>query len=394
MASPQEQSHVSTAEIASAVEASSVPEQVIDFNEIFGRYIKSAQKVWAHDRSKTSGASETFDCLRYVWFEKRGAEFGFKKPAPATPESWGAMERGNIIENAYVVPGLRAGLPESMTLLLAGTDQQTLVVGRNSATPDGLITGLKPGPLLIRGGEHEIYIPDIKSNCIVLEIKSIDPRAILREERAKHHAQTQIQIGLIRETTEWKPVFSIILYVDASFLDKFTPFVAEYDEKIYAEAKQRANGIWEITDPMMVVPEGRFSGRCDTCPWKGPCTKTTIEAIPTNEFNDNPAVVEEMDPLIENYFKLKKESEDTAAAYEEAKENVKACLRDHDVKRLEGDTWKVSYGPVKGKETYDIAAMRAAGIDVEKYVKTGEGHDRIYVTDKTKPRKKKGSASK
>lgn len=366
-------------------------EQVIDFGEIFGRYIASIKKVWAHDRSKTVGASEAFDCLRYVWFEKRGGEFGFKKPVPLVPESWGAMERGNVIENAYVVPGLLAGLPESMGLEFAGTDQQTLVLGRNSATPDGLVTGLKPGPLTVRGGDQEIYIPDIKADCIVLEIKSIDPRAILLEERAKHHGQTQIQIGLIRELTPWKPVFSIILYVDASFLDKFTPFVAEFNEGVYAEAKVRAQGVWEVNDPMLVVPEGRFSGRCDTCPWKSPCTQTTLAAIPTNEVTDDPTAVEEMDPLVQRYFELKKETETLTEEYERAKEAIKECLQDKSVRRLTGSTWKVSWGPVKGKETIDIAAMRADGIDLAKYTNTGDGHDRIYVTPtlEKKPRKKK-----
>jgi hypothetical protein len=43
---------------------------------------------------------------------------------------------------------------------------------------------------------------------------------------------------------------------------------------------------------------------------------------------------------------------------------------------------KVSISWVKGRKTYDIEAMRAAGIDVEDFTKEGEGHDRLSISEK------------
>ena len=42
----------------------------IDIKAIFDSYYESRQKTWAHDRSKTVGASEVFGCVRKGWFEK------------------------------------------------------------------------------------------------------------------------------------------------------------------------------------------------------------------------------------------------------------------------------------------------------------------------------------
>lgn len=366
----------------------STPEQVIDFDAIFARYMAVNKKVWAHDRSQTLGASENFSCLRQGWFNKFGSLKGYKPDEEADSKPFGAMERGNIIENHYLVPGIRAGLPEGMRLEMAGDDQQTLVVGRTSSTPDGLITGLRPGPLRVVGGDQDILIPDVRANCVVTEFKSIDPRATLVEERAKHHGQTQIQIGTIRETTKWRPFYSIILYVDASFIDRFTPFVVEFDEAIYAAAKQRAESLWTVDDPMMVVPEGRFSGACNTCPWKTACMSTTLASIPKFEEPSNPEALAAVSPLVVEYFKRSKEKEEAEKAYAEAQERVKEVLLDHGTKKLVGDAWSVSWGPVKGKEVLDTAAMKADGIDLSKYTRRGLGHDRLYVNPKVAKTKK------
>lgn len=363
-------------------------EQVLDFDAIFARYMAGNKKVWAHDRSQSLGASENFDCLRKGWFGKFGVLKGYAPDEDQTAKPFGAMERGNILENHYLVPGIRAGLPEGMKLELAGDDQQTLVIGRVSATPDGLITGLRPGPLRVIGGDQDILIPDIRSNCVVIEFKSIDPRATLVEERAKHHGQTQIQIGTIQDETEWRPFYSIILYVDASFIDRFTPFVVAFDEAMYAAAKKRAADLWTVDDPMMVVPEGRFSGACSTCPWKTACMSATLASIPKYEEPSNPEALAAVEPLVAEVFKWKKESEDAETKYKEAQERVKEALLDHGTKKLSADAWNVSWGPVQGKEVLDTAAMEAAGIDLSKYKRRGQGHDRLYITPKVKKTKK------
>lgn len=107
----------------------------LNIDEMFENYMKSNHKTWAHDRSKSVGASEVFSCIRQNWFKKRGKEFGIG-PDDEYIERWGATERGNIIENHYVVPALTTQLPSGVNLLYAGGDQITLINGRTSATPD------------------------------------------------------------------------------------------------------------------------------------------------------------------------------------------------------------------------------------------------------------------
>lgn len=360
--------------------------QTIDFDELFSLYMAENQKVWEHDRRSTLGASEVFDCLRKGWYEKRGTEFSIE-PDEDYDDDYGAMERGNLIENYFAVPALRLALPKLPTLppgvkiLLSGSDQKTVVLDRNSATPDGLIFGLTSGPLCVRGGGQDIYIPDIKSNCIVLELKSVDPRAVLLEERVKHHNQTQVQLGLIREVTPYKPVYAIVLYIDASFLSKVTPFVVEFKESIYVEAKQRAADVWRVSDPMMVTPEGRFSDACKHCRWRGPCGSTTIASIP-NKLNkpQSPKAIQEMDPLARAYLDAKATFEVAETELKKRAEAIKESLLDNKVSQLAGATWKVTWFPVKGKLSLDREAVKAAGIDLEPFMKEGNGHEQLRVT--------------
>lgn len=361
------------------------------------------QKSWAHDRSSTVGASEVWDCLRKVWYEKRHVEFNIQPDEK--DEDWGAMERGNLIENHFIVPGLRLALPkiktlpEGITFLMAGDDQKTIVLGKNSATPDGLIKGLTPGPLTIRGGSQEIHIPDIKSDCICLEIKSIDPRATLLEEKAKHRGQTQVQLGLIREMTEYKPYFSIVLYVDASFLSNLTPFVVEFDENQYAVAKERAMAVYDITDPLMIVPEGRFVGACETCRWRGPCGTSQISAIPTKtkQASGDPVALAATDPLVQDYLAAKRAYENAEIALEVAKERVKESMMDHKVSSLAGPNWKATWYSVKGAKRLDQKKL-AEDIDLTPYMKEGFPNDQLRITERleetsTKPKKTKAKTA-
>ena len=95
---------------------------------------KNAHKWDHHDRSTTLGASEVFHCLRQSVYKKSGI--------PQDPEhvdNVGAMERGNLIEQHWIVPALLGNLPDTVKLLWAGDDQRTLVEDRISATPDGLL---------------------------------------------------------------------------------------------------------------------------------------------------------------------------------------------------------------------------------------------------------------
>lgn len=374
---------------------------VLDFDVAFDMFMAANEKTWAHDRSQTVGASEVWACLRQLWYDKRAKEFGIE-PNEGSEDSgsWGAMKRGDLIENYHVVPALRLALPKmpdlpaGVELLFAGDDQKTIVLGKNSATPDGLIKGLKPGPLWIKGGKQEIYIEDIDSDCIVLEIKSIDPRATLLEEKARHHHQAQMQLGLIREMTPYKPKFAVALYIDASFLTT-TPFVVEFDENAYRTGKQRALDIYAVNDPLMIVPEGRFRGDCSNCKWSSACGTATLGAIPEKKSKATPEAIEATDPLVQDFLAAKKAYADAELRVEEAKERIKEAMMDFKVSSMAGGNWKATWFSVKGRTKLNTAKMEEDGIDLSKYQEEGPAHDQLRVTEHLpdkpkKPRKTKG----
>lgn len=355
---------------------------VIDLKAVFDAYMASNQKTWVHDRKTTIGASEAFNCLRQLVFEKRHDEFDVQ-PDEDYVERWGATERGNLIENYFVVPAM-AHLPPELKFELGGEEQVTQVLSRNSATPDGLITGVPDGPVEIRYGEHVYLLPEVTTGCIGMEIKSIDPRAILEEERTKHHFQSQIGIGMIRETTQWRPEYWIILYVDAAWLDHITPFIVTYDPAIFDIAKQRASKVWTFNDPLNATPEGKIDGGCKYCRWKKACGQAVVDQLSNFKkvSEDDPVLVASAQPLIDEVIAAKADAEAATIRHNNAVQNLKDWLAENRTKKLGSENWSVSWYTNKGKKSLDQNAMRADGIDIEKYETQGAPYDVLRVIDR------------
>lgn len=364
----------------------------LDFDAIFDQFIAANQKVWAHDRSTTLGASEVFSCIRKAWFDKRGKEHGYE-PDVDYVEDWGALTRGNLIENHHVVPAIKDHMPDNTVVLFTGDDQKTLAIKRASATPDGLITGLpKNGKVRIKAGRQDFTIDNIESDCIVLEIKSIDPRATLNEERRKHNGQTHMQLGLFNELTEHKPVYSIVLYIDASFLSNVTPFIVKFDPEVYATGKMRSEIPWQCEDPAELTPEGVFDNDCEYCKWRGACGAASVSAIPRHK--DSEADVtdetrEKMGGLVSAFDKAKKDYTEAEKQVELAREAIKGFLMTTNRRKISSDDWTVTWYSQKGKTTYSTKAMLEDGMDLTKYEKVGSEFDTLRVMPKAKTKKDK-----
>src|SRR5262249_27628317 len=157
----------------------------------------------AHNRSRTVGASEIAQCARRVFFKKNGtaADPGYK-------DTWGAVTRGSVFENEFWKPAMRRAFGDR--LHLAGGQQKTFVDGRLSATPDGLVTGLA------RNALKHLGICDIGPDCVLVECKTIDAREQLTSAKPEHVFQVNVQLGLVRSKTQWKPNYAVISYTDAS----------------------------------------------------------------------------------------------------------------------------------------------------------------------------------
>lgn len=342
----------------------------ISIKECLARYAAGLQKEWQHDRLNTVGASEIGQCLRKTWFAKHEApqDEGYE-------ETKGAALRGNMIEQHYWVPGLRAALPEGVELLYAGDDQRTLVDGYLSATTDGLLVGVERDALTWLG------VPDTGADCINLDSKSIDPRVNLTSEKAEHSFQVQTQMGLIRHATNHRPEYSILSYVDASFWNEVSEFAVQFDPKIYEAAKARARQVMTSEDPLTLPPEGKIAGgnECKYCAWASHCAHVTVAGIPKGEITLSETAVGILQNF-RNIERLRAERKELAEKeHAEIRETIKEFLRVHKARRFSAEDWSISWSSVKGRETIDLKAAEAAGVDLSPFKKLGDPSERLSV---------------
>ncbi|MBT8410214.1 MAG: hypothetical protein KJP02_00260 [Octadecabacter sp.] len=356
-------------------------EYVLDLGEMFDAYAAERNRSWGHDRSQTVGASEVFTCLRQVWFDKLGKEHGHEPDADYV-DRWGATLRGSIIEDHFVVPAIAGHLPKGLEASHYGDDQVTFRIGRSSATPDCLITGFPEGcQVVVKYGETEVVIEDIKSDCLVLEVKSLNPMIELFDEKTVHKGQAITQMGHFKENTKYDPHYAIIIYINASWLDDIDPFVVEYDENVYANAKQRSQDVFEVTDPNEILPEGKMDGQCTYCRWRAACGTAIISSIPELDVGDVDTELREYMNEVVDEYKLAKEAEEKATyAKKKAQENLKELLTEAQVRKVkEEGSWSISWSKIAGRKTFDKKAAEADGMDLSPYMKEGNPYDVLRV---------------
>jgi hypothetical protein len=337
---------------------------------ILSEYATSSNKVFAHDRNNTVGASDVGACLRKTWFAKNETPHD-----PGYIDRYGARLRGNLIEDFYVVPALRQAYGDRFHI--GGDQQSTVVDGYLSATPDGVIVGVERDCLA------DLGVPDIgDSSCIAIEIKSIDPRAELNDRaRPQHTFQTQVQMGLLRAHTPYRPDYALICYVDASFLDECAEFPVAFDPSIFAAAHYRAEAIMVATDPQELWPEGKLAGgaECRFCPYASHCAAVTVSGIPREEHPLGDNVMAEFKALHDRERQASTQVDVDGNLLSIIRQEIKDLLRTNGVRRVHGDGWSIEWSPVKGRQTLDIKAVEAAGIDLSEYRKEGQAGDRLVV---------------
>jgi hypothetical protein len=330
-------------------------------------YALKTNKEFTHDRTKTVGASEIGLCERRVWFAKHTPR--------ATPiretGSWGASFRGSMIEDTVWAPAIRATYGDKV--LFIGKDQRTLTSGYLSATPDGLLTDTNP--------LKEFGILRGRGNCVLLESKTIDPRSILREAKAENRYQVQVQMGLVRETTKFKPNYAIISYINASFWDEVDEFIEKFDPKIYKVAKERAERIITAKSMDDMRPEGTFTGgsECQYCPFRKQCYER-LGRVPEEDNTLDKQYVAQIEDQCREIVALEDQIKALASSVEEKKYELKEDLRKKNVRRVPD---VVTWSTVKAAVRFDNKAIReaaqAAGVDVDSLKVVGEPTDRLQI---------------
>jgi hypothetical protein len=346
--------------------------------QILAAYAMSSARTFV-DREQTVGASEVGQCARRVYYEKMHGDphYGAERDSDFV-DTWGARLRGTAYEEKLWFPAMSAKFGNK--LRYAGPDQCTLVSGYLSATPDGLLID-QPRDLLAHLG-----IPDIgASGELVVEAKTIDPRARLDHAKAEHAYQTQVQIGLLRELTSHRPQFALISYADASFWDEVTEFVIAFHETIYVNAKARADRIMLAADARELEPEGWIAGgkERNRCPFTRACgQERTAVPYDTDEKAD-PQFVAEIANLAHAAKACEVEVDGATAALRTIQHEIRERLRTKGLRRVSGCGARVSWSPVAGRTSIDLEQLRAgaaaAGFDVTPYERVGEPSDRLVI---------------
>jgi hypothetical protein len=313
----------------------------------------------AKDRAFTLGASDIGACSRKTFFAKHGGERN-----PGYVETWGATLRGQMIEQVFWVPALRARFGADLKFI--GDRQRQFKRGFISATPDALLTNA-PRDILASLG-----VPDIGGDCLLLECKSVDPRVKLDAPKPEHRYQVIVQLGVVRETTDYQPCFGVLTYIDASFWDTITEFVVAFDPDIYASAKTRAVKVLTATVASELPPEGWIAGgkECERCPFTKACG-IERRAVPSNGTCADPQFAAELRELAIAYKARQADVAAAEARLRESQHEIKERLRAKQLRCVAGDDFSVSWTAVKGRQGYDVtalsAAAAAAGVGVHEF---------------------------
>jgi hypothetical protein len=332
-------------------------------------------------RENTVGASEVGQCARKIYLAKNVGDPVYGAACDEDyADPWGAALRGRLFEDHFWVPALRARF--GAQLLYAGDQQQTLVFGFLSATPDGLLID-QPHDVLASLGIAGIG----GDGSIVVECKTIDPRVKLDAPKPEHAFQAQVQIGLFRKLTRChQPEVAVISYVNASFFDDVTEFAVRFDPAVFENAKRRAAAIATARSTDQLKPEGWIAGgrECEFCPFTKACG-VIRHTVPTQTIAEtpDPQFVAEIADLAREAKQRRAAVELTTAALREVEHEIKERLRAKGVHRVETGDVSVAWSAVKGRPSYDMPGIREAaakaGIDLAEYETVGSPTDRLVI---------------
>lgn len=359
---------------------------MLSLKEALNAHAAASTRTFAEDRSQTVGASEVGQCERKVWFSKFEGDVDARGATVARDEDhedgWGARARGSVYEDAWWAPALKARFNGS--LLYAGDQQRTLVLDYLSATPDGIVVD-QPADALAHLG-----VPDIESDCVGIECKTIDPRARLDGPKPEHVFQVIVQLGMFRAVTNHKPTYGLISYTDASFWDQVEEFPVQFDRAVFQTALDRARMIMTADAAEQLKPEGWIAGgkECGFCPFAGACGHADQRRL--SKLQDIAEIDVVTAQQIETKALVAREAKQRAArASAEARakeEEIKALLTQAGTRSFRGKQASVTWSSVKGRPSWDNKGIReaaeAAGVDLSAFSTVGDPTDRLTITSK------------
>jgi hypothetical protein len=233
-------------------------------------------------------------------------------------------------------------------------------------------------------------------NSLIIEAKTIDPRTQLDGPKPEHVFQAQVQLGLIRKLTPYRPEFALVSYINASFLDEVVEFVVRFDPAIFDVADRRAGQIMVARSAEELKPEGWIAGgrECEFCPYTGACG-VIRHAVPTRAPAEpvDPQFVAEIADLAREARERRATVEMATTALREIEHDIKERLRAKGVRHIVGGGLSVMWSAVKGRPSFDWKRIREAainaGTDLAEYETVRESIDRLVIRVTGTPMKAK-----
>jgi hypothetical protein len=204
----------------------------------------------------------------------------------------------------------------------------------------------------------------------------------LKEAKAEHSGQTQVQMGLIRACTPYRPNFALISYADASFLDTITEFAVTFDPAAYAAARDRAQRVMLTEDPAELPPEGKIAGgdECRYCAFKSRCQGALVASIPPSSVAIGANAMAHLKALVEQHEAADADADSAGRRREDVREQVRVLLRELGTRKVAGDGFAISWFPVKGRKSLDRKAAEAAGLNLTPFEREGDPSERLTIT--------------
>lgn len=329
--------------------------------EALHAFVTENQRQFTHDRRKTIGASEIGQCARKLWFLKHAEK------DEDHVDRWGASERGNLIE-ALWTRAMRDHAGRGK-LHYAGHNQRTFFDSESplSCTPDAVL--------------------ELEHEDILLECKSIDPRAKMERVKYEHEAQVQVGMGITRQATKYNVNTAIVSYIDASFLDEVREFRIAFDAQVFSNLRARAKAIMAANNADGIRPEGVIAGgqECEYCPFAKQCSAMRASAVPVRENGSDlsEAQLKKLTHLARQRAELADMLEGIEHDKRELEATIKDILRQAETRRVTTDELRIVWSALKGRPSWDWPRLRAAaakaGLDLAPFETVGNPSDRLDI---------------
>lgn len=369
--------------------------QAVDFKKGFGQVVASNPKVWSVDRAQSVGASEVFGCIRQCRFKKLHPELA-TPPDEVDPE-WGQTERGNVVENQFAVPCLR-GMFGADQCLYMGEDQRTLVLGRLSATPDGLVVA-QPRDVLSEYGVEDIgpseqFATEVKSfgneYMAPRRVVAADPRdpsknVVRYEGKPRHIGQTHVQMGLFRALTNYAPDYAAIIYINPVNLKDIRTAVSKFDPEIFKRAQERAESVFDLSkSPKDFPAEGRLNSDCNYCDFVEACDTIDMarfkKGTPKPAATLPPEVATRIEELTRNVKALRAEAKEVDERKKAVEADLKEMMLENASDRIGGDSWNATLIKNKGRLSLDKDRLvEDHNINLDEYMTEGSPYFTLRV---------------